>query len=256
MRNSMNWLLAAALCLVPAVSRADDAAAYQKAVSSVVSVFILQANGEGATGTGVLTEAGIITANHVIKPARSVFVIFPSRDSTGAVMGDPTQYHDASQLKLCVVAGTSAERDLALLRLVEPQKGQAIPLASASASPGDQVFTIGAPVGPAMWHFGSGTVRQAYSGSFRTTAGGEVRGRLVQTSVPARLGDSGSPVLSKQGELVGIISAMDTPTGNQISTAIDVSEVRSFLVETLKAEMQELRKKLKSAPRQDNRKEK
>lgn len=238
--------LLVALCVTTAPARAEDrAAAYQKAVGGVVCVLSLGPNGECSTGTGVVTAVGIVTAKHVIQPGNQVAVLRPARDKTGAIIGNLSHYAaDARHIKLCAVVGASAERDLALLRLAEPEKCDVIPLAATGASPGDHVFTIGASAGSAMWHYVSGSARQVYQGGFTTEGGAEVRGKIIELTAPLNPGDSGGPILNKEGKLVGINLAT-VPTRNQVHMGIDVSEVRAFLIERLEAESRELREALK-----------
>jgi S1-C subfamily serine protease len=229
------------LLCIQAVAHADDAAAFRKASSSVVCVFGKKSDGAFFSGTGMVTVDGIVTANHVIQSAAAVAVIFPARDSNGAVIGDLAHYGDFTHIKMCRVIASDPLHDLALLKMLTPEKVEAIALAATSASPGEQVFTIGASAGQAMWHFSSGHVRQVFTGTYSIKEVGEVRSRIIQTSLTVNHGDSGSPIIDKSGNVVGIISATDT-TRNQVHMGIDVSEVRAFLFDVRVAAMREVLK--------------
>jgi S1-C subfamily serine protease len=246
MRKPLRWL-AVALCLMPAMAQAGDgAAACGKAVSSVVSVMTLREDHQVSLGTGFVVDSGIITANHVIQGAKAVVVIFPERDGKG-VIGDEAHYMKSGKIRLCRVAGTSQKRDIALLSPICPHGADPIPL-SASAGPGDQVFAISACFGPSMWHPSRGLVLRVHDDGYRRTGGADVRARVIVTTIHAQPGDSGSPVMDKEGKLVGIILAGDTLTGNRISHGVDVSEIRAFL-----SEMREQARR-KQPRTQDNRK--
>ena len=223
----MRCFIAVALCVIPAVSRADDA--YEKAVPSVVSVFCTTTDGGSSMGTGVVTADGIITATHVIKSAKVVLVFFPMRDDTGAVIGEAWKYDVPKHAKQCTVVGTDSQRGLALLRLKEPKKCQPVELASVVASPGDPVFTIAAACGKSMWHPMAGHVRDAWSRDSLPPNVDGFKGGMVQASIRIRPDDGGVPIFDRAGKLVGInLIAMKK---DQEQSAIDASEVRAFLAE-------------------------
>jgi S1-C subfamily serine protease len=241
-------LLASALLLLPALAHADDEAAYQKCVGSVVSVVSLDADDNALLGTGVVIDGGIVTAHHVIESAKFVFVMFPDRDNTGSVIGTESYYLNSTHIKLCVVVGTRSDHDLALLRLVEPQKADVIPMSLTSAAPGEQVFLIGASAGQRMWHNVPGSIRKSHRGYYRRNGGVVVGGRLIEISIAAKRGDSGGPILDKKGNLVGIMLAGGTASNDWLCTGIDVTEVRAFVAEVLVAEIQERIRRIKSDP--------
>lgn len=241
----MRVLLAAAFCLLPLLVRADDAAAYQKCAAVVVGVIGTAPDGTGSRGTGVVVAPTlIVTANHVIEAAAAVEVIFPERDGTGVIIGNPAYY--AGRGKRCRVVGADRSRDLAMLQVLvatdaDLQKAKSEPYVALSmgAKPGEQVFTIGAGSG-AFWHYASGNVRQVYRAEYET-AGGKVQGQFVEMTIPVNPGNSGGPILDKDGHLVGIILAT-VPGKNQIHLGMNGSEVVSFITDTLEAELRRLNK--------------
>jgi S1-C subfamily serine protease len=236
----MKLLLVSALLFIPTLSRADDGAVYRKCVGSVVGIISTSAKGETWRGTGVVVSTSegvyenramrasiVVTAAHCITNAESVEVILPIRDNKGDVIGDRAAY--LGRGRRCVVMKTNHDRDLALLGLVHEESVEAIGL-SLGARAGEQVFTIGAGSG-IFWHFASGNVRQVYQGSFRTKEA-KVSGKIVEMTVPINPGDSGGPVISLAGKLVGINLATEKAS-NQIHQAIDGSEVVAFLSEPI-----------------------
>jgi serine protease Do len=216
----------AVLLIIPTIAQADEA--YDRAVGSVVSVMAIKPGGKMCLGTGVVMAGGIVTANHVIEGAEDIAVIFPVRDGT-RVIGDPLFYKGEKHIKLCKVIATDSKRDLALIRMENPAKAQPIGIGE-SPSPGDPVFIIGAAAsGPGMWHHSPGNVRQVYEGSYPMDEGKKASGRIIETNILANHGDSGSPILNKDGELVGIMLGGDAPTNNRITRGMDVSEVIMFM---------------------------
>lgn len=234
-RDKAMRVLLVAVSLLPGLARADDAALYSRCVDGIVAVICTAPDGKVYCGTGVvvLADGGILTAWHVIAKAKTIEIIFPVRDHTGTVTGDAS--YNAGRRKLCRIASVSRDRDLALLRPAEqPEQVHVIDLASASGSPGEQVFSIGAGSEPARWHYICGAVRQIYEGGFTANDGMQVKARIIETNIPINAGDSGSPIL-RNGRLVGMNLATD-PASNQVHLGVDVSEIRTFLLESMLAE--------------------
>ncbi len=154
------------------------------------------------TGTGFLwDERGHIVTNfHVIEQqAResSYFVRF---------VGDETEYE-------AEVIGSAPHRDLAVLRLVEPRKIAARPIAigsSADLQVGQAVFAIGNPFGldqTLTTGIISGLGREIRSVSEHKIAG------VIQTDAAINPGNSGGPLLDSRGRLIGVNTAIVSPSG-------------------------------------------
>ena len=225
----MRYVLAMALILLPAVSRADDTEAYQKAAESVVSVVAFEESGT-STGTGVVVVGDtILTARHVIANARTIGAIFPRRDEKGQIISNPGVYKTAVP---CTVIATSVRRDLAVLALRQPVKPKAIKL-TLSVTPGSHVFIIGAGADWGMWNYASGDVRQVYTLDHPASGQGiKIRGKIVETSVPANPGNSGGPILNARGELVGLMMLrMDGK--DSVCMGIATSEIMDFMSEAV-----------------------
>jgi hypothetical protein len=194
------------------------------------------------SGTGwLVTPREVITNYHVAGKHSSVDVQFPEF-SGGRVIPEIKHYRDDAPHYRGKVVKKDPERDLALIELqsvppgTEPGK-----LASKSLSPGDRIHTIGNPgASGAHWVYTEGTVRtepyrhriQLFN-SFRKATGQVVTARVFDAQFPINPGDSGGPVVNDQGELVGVnCCAKDA---RQMSTCIDISEVRAFLGERVEA---------------------
>jgi serine protease Do len=241
MKNTMRWLVVAAFLVMPVLSHADDgAAAYKKAAGAVVAIMCETSDGKTYCGTGVVMAKGeevidgrvmkgslIVTAEHVIRDAATIVVLFPARDSTGAIIGNLAYYRGRGSIGR--VVKTSRERDIALLDVIHTDNVDTIDM-SANVSTGEQVCTIGAGSG-VLWHCASGNVRQVYEGTCKTEFS-EVKARLIDMTIPINPGDSGGPVLNQAGEMVGINLATVTAS-NQVHKALHISEIVAFLEEVL-----------------------
>jgi hypothetical protein len=134
------------------------------------------------------------------------------------------------------VVARDSKRDLALLELERvPDRVQPLPLAPASAQPGQNVHTIGNPGSSgALWIYTFGTVRQVYRKKFLTSAPGEspfeVEAYVLETQCPTNPGDSGGPIVNDQGQLVGITQGADTEA-RLVSFGIDIAEIKALIKE-------------------------
>lgn len=135
-----------------------------------------------ASGSGVVIsqDGHIITNNHVIESAQSVYVIY----------NDGTR-HDAS------VVGADPVTDIAVLK-VDGQVPAVAPFGDSSALQlGEWVIAIGSPLGN---YRGSVTVG-VVSGLNRKVA---LQEQLVQTDAAINHGNSGGPLINLAGQIIGI----------------------------------------------------
>jgi len=142
-----------------------------------------------------------------------------------------------------LVLGSDADRDLAVIAVAEPP-ARVRPIAAGTVKnvrPGDDVVVIGHPLG-LLWSVTSGIVsgiRENYPvGSGQASA---PRVTVVQTQAPVHPGNSGGPLLTDRGELLGIIVGSHllparTNAGVEaqaaapgLNFAIAVDEVRDFV---------------------------
>ncbi|MFP4550885.1 MAG: S1C family serine protease [Spirochaetales bacterium] len=175
--------------------------AYRQIAGSVVRVQRLGAEQsieiEQGVGTGVVIDAGgtILTNFHVIAGAERVGIVFADGFETEAS-----------------VTGAQPEDDLAVLQPeVVPEGLPAATLASsADLVPGDQVIAVGHPfgIGPSV---SSGIVSGLNRSYF--AVGGQTRlDNLIQFDAAANPGNSGGPLVNRDGEVVGIVTAILNPT--------------------------------------------
>lgn len=233
-RPLVRRLAAAAACCV-ALTGANalaDADNYRKALDS--TTWVLSKNSDGtSSGTGVLVDAEkrlIVTNAHVVGDSRSAVIFFRDLKNDRPVV--EKQHYLDNVKKLGVrgrVVAVDRKRDLALVELEKlPAHAKPIELADQSTSPGVSIDSVGNPgASDALWVYTSGKVRAVYKKRFRTGAG-EHEFTVVETQSPLNSGDSGGPVVSPEGKLVGVVQAI-SKKGSLISYCVDISEVKDFL---------------------------
>jgi S1-C subfamily serine protease len=173
--------------------------------------------GRTGVGTGfVLDSFGhVVTAHHVIQ----------GRDQIRATLANGEDY-------AAKVVGTSAEYDVALLRIDAPS-AQLAPLKlgdSTTVQVGQKVLAIGNGYG--LHNSLSVGVISALG---RTLRGGapELQAAFIQTDAAINPGNSGGPLLNSDGEVIGINDAMN-PDAQSIGFAIPIHLVRSVLPDLLR----------------------
>jgi len=152
---------------------------------------------EHGVGTGVvIVDKGIILTNlHVVQQAQSVKVRFADGlESTASV------------------TGVQAENDLAVLQAHKiPDDLHAATLRSTqNLQPGETVVAIGFPfgIGPSV----SAGVVSGLGRRFVSPDSGEKLTNLIQFDAAANPGNSGGPLITLDGEVVGIVTAILNPT--------------------------------------------
>ncbi|MGV3571781.1 MAG: S1C family serine protease [Ramlibacter sp.] len=152
---------------------------------------------ENGVGTGVvIIDKGVILTNlHVVSGADRVKVIF----------------HDGLEAT-ATVTGVQAENDLAVLQASKiPDDMIAATMRSTSdLAPGDKVLAVGFPfgIGPSA----SGGVVSGLGRVFRSPEGKQEMKNLIQFDAAANPGNSGGPLVTMDGEVVGIVTAILNPT--------------------------------------------
>ncbi|MFG2135268.1 S1C family serine protease [Streptomyces sp. NPDC048650] len=231
-----------------------------KAVSpAIVEIKARTGSGE-STGSGVVITGGgeIVTNNHVVAGARTVAVTFS----------------DGSR-KTAKVMGTDPDKDLALIK-VQGAKGltHATLGDSDKIAVGDGVVAIGSPEGltgsvtsgivsalnrdvtvpkdegqgqgPGQgqqdpgarggWPFEFGG--NQYNGD---TGSSKTSYKAIQTDASLNPGNSGGALINMQGQIVGINSAMYSPSSATSSTAGSVGLGFAIPINTVKADLDSLR---------------
>ena len=156
-------------------------------------------------GSGVvIVESGLILTNlHVVEGATSIKVVF----ADGLVS-------EAD------VVQTQPDQDLAMIKArTLPDDLQAATLKStADLRPGDIVIAAGFPfgIGPSVT---SGVV-SGLKREFRTPQGQQLLTNLIQFDAAVNPGSSGGPLITPEGEVVGIVTAVLNPTEQRVFVGI------------------------------------
>ena len=213
---------------------------FARASPSVVHVFaqgaaqgraLMGVDGEGEeqgggsqTGTGFVWDGAghIVTNNHVVAAAAQGGGSIAVRLSSGAV-------------STATLVGAAPSYDLAVIRLgrsaVVPP-----PLAvgtSADLKVGQSTFAIGNPFG--LDHTLTTGVISALQRRLPTGAGRELSG-VIQTDAAINPGNSGGPLLDSAGRLIGVNTAIYSPSGTSagIGFAIPVDVVNRVVSELIR----------------------
>ena len=183
--------------------------AYETILPSVVRVsgFVTDPTTKEETphgvGTGVvIVDNGTILTNlHVVTGADRIMVTFFDGLESSAT-----------------VAGTRPEHDLAVIRAQKiPDDMLAATMASTEKlAPGDPVFAVGFPfgIGPSL----TAGVVSGLKRNFMSPEGKRLLTNLIQFDAAANPGNSGGPLVTAEGEVVGIVTAILNP-----------SEARTFI---------------------------
>ncbi|MDO3442374.1 Do family serine endopeptidase [Agrobacterium sp. V1] len=165
-------------------------------------------------GSGfVIDPAGyVVTNNHVIEGADAIEVIFPN----------------GSKLKATLV-GTDTKTDLSVLKVEPKTPLKAVKFGdSRSMRIGDWVMAIGNPFGLG----GSLTVGVISARGRNINAG--PYDNFIQTDAAINKGNSGGPLFNMRGEVIGINTAIISPSGGSIGIGFAVpTELAQNIVQQL-----------------------
>jgi S1-C subfamily serine protease len=166
-----------------------------------------QKDGESDDGSGsgvVLDQSGsILTSLHVVQGADEIEVIFADGTHSKAVL-----------------AGTLGDKDIAVLKTLSPP---ALLLPATLGSPamlnvGDEAIVVGNPFG--LRHTVTSGVISGLNRSFKLPNTEEPVPGLIQFDAAVNPGNSGGPLLNRDGEVVGIVTALANPTDQSVFIGI------------------------------------
>ncbi len=201
----------------------SDAEVYAAGVNSVVSInvtgtsgtnFFGQAVQTASAGSGfILTKDGYIVTNyHVVKDGETVKVTLYSGDE-----------YEAKYV------GGDEDYDIAVIK-VEATDLQPVTLGNSdSLNVGDHVLAIGNPLGELTFSMSGGMV----SCVNRAINVDGTPFNMIQTDASINPGNSGGPLFNQYGEVVGIVSAKYSSTGNEsvegLGFAIPINDVFAMI---------------------------
>ena len=147
------------------------------------------------TGVVIVDNGTILTNLHVVAGARRIRVAFVDGSESDAI-----------------VMGTQPENDLAVLRArtIPDDLRAATMRSTGDLKPGDEVVAVGFPfgIGPSV----SAGVVSGLKREFRSPEGQQMLANLVQFDAAANPGNSGGPLVTMDGEVVGIVTAILNPS--------------------------------------------
>lgn len=164
-------------------------------------------NGEAESGLGsgvVIDDSGdILTALHVVANATSIQLTF----------ADGTQ-------STAQVATTQPQNDIAVLRADQPP-AQIVPATLGNLGAmqvGDEAYVVGSPFG--LYDSMTAGVISGFNRSFRPPNGGQELKGLIQIDAAVNPGNSGGPLLNRDGQVIGIVEGIVNPSGQDVFIGI------------------------------------
>jgi putative serine protease PepD len=159
--------------------------------------------GLSSLGSGVIVnkQGEIMTANHVVDGATSVEVMFA----------------DGTRAAARVVSSTPG-KDIAVLQPDQLPSVVVPAVLGGGVQVGDDAYSLGNPLGLAD-SMTAGVVSGLDRSIGREDGSGELDG-LIQFDAAVNPGSSGGPLLNRQGQVVGIVTALANPTGQRFFVGI------------------------------------
>jgi serine protease Do len=170
----------------------------------------------GAMGSGFIISADgyVVTNNHVVDKAKSVQVTL-----------DDNRTLDAK------VIGKDPKTDLALLKITEGGTFPYVSLSKSAPRVGDWVVAIGNPFGL------GGTVTAGIVSARGRDIGAGPYDDFLQIDAPINKGNSGGPTFNVGGEVVGVNTAIASPSGGSVGLAFAIpAETVQAVVDQLRAD--------------------
>ena len=168
--------------------------------------------GSGFVIDGV--EGLVVTNNHVIEGADEIVINFA----------------DGSKLKVDKILGKDSKADIALLKVTPKAPLKSVPFGSSNdMKVGDWVMAIGNPFGL------GGTVTVGIISAKQRDINAGPYDDFIQTDAAINRGNSGGPLFNMNGEVIGVNTAIISPTGGSIGIGFAVpSDTVQSIVQQLK----------------------
>jgi len=160
---------------------------------------------ENHLGSGVVISAdgSILTSLHVVEDAQEIRLTFA----------------DGSQTEGQIIA-SQEENDIAVLlpSTMPPLVVPAVLGNPGAMRVGDEAFAVGNPFG--LYSSISAGVISGFDRSFRPPDSGKQLQNLIQIDAAVNPGNSGGPLLNRQGQVVGIVVGIVNPTEQEVFIGI------------------------------------
>jgi serine protease Do len=175
----------------------------------------------GSLGSGFIISADgyIVTNNHLVQGEGGTSTV----DTVTVIMTDRKEYSAR-------IVGRDQSSDLALLKIQRTH----LPFVqwgdSTRARVGDWVIAIGNPYG-----LGGTVTAGIISAIHRGITGSGAYDRFIQTDASINMGNSGGPMFDLNGNVIGINSALISPTGGNVGIGLAIpAELAQPVIETLR----------------------
>jgi serine protease Do len=168
-----------------------------------------------ARGSGFIISADgtIVTNNHVVKGARTLSVTLDD----GTVLS-------------AKVIGTDPRTDIAVLKVDAPRPLPFIQLGnSRDVKPGEWVVAMGNPFGL------SSTVTAGIVSAVSRDIGAGPYDQFIQVDAPINQGNSGGPLFTQDGKVIGMNTAILSPTGGSVGIGFAIP---SDMIRTVSAQLE------------------
>ena len=167
-----------------------------------------------ARGSGFVIRADglIVTNNHVVKDSKSVSVTLD----------------DGTELRARVL-GTDPRTDIAVLKVEAEKPLPFIQLGnSRDVRPGEWVVAMGNPFGL------GGTVTAGIVSAVSRDIGSGPYDQFIQIDAPINQGNSGGPLFTQDGKVIGMNTAIFSPTGGSVGIGFAIP---SDMIRTVSAQL-------------------
>jgi len=175
----------------------------------------------GSLGSGFLVspDGYVVTNNHLIQGVNGTGTV----DSVTVILQDRKEYPAR-------IIGRDSASDLALLKI----EGSNFPYVnwgdSTKARVGDWIVAIGNPYG-----LGGTVTAGIISALHRGITGAGAYDRYIQTDASINMGNSGGPMFDMAGNVIGINSALISPTGASVGIGLAIpAEAAKPVIEALR----------------------
>ena len=162
-----------------------------------------QPNGHIMTAQGsgffITADGYAVTNNHVVDKAKAV-----------EITTDDGKTYDAK------VVGTDSRTDLALIKVDGRSDFPYVKLAETSPRIGDWVVAVGNPFGL------GGTVTAGIVSARGRDIGSGPYDDFIQIDAPVNKGNSGGPTFDMEGNVIGVNTAIFSPSGGSVGIAFDI----------------------------------
>ena len=175
-----------------------------------------RAAGRGMTGEGsgffISADGYAVTNNHVVEGAKTVQVTT-----------------DEGAVYKAKVVGTDAKTDLALIKVESDKSFPFVKFADREPRIGDWVVAVGNPFGL------GGTVTAGIVSARGRDIGAGPYNDYIQIDAPINKGNSGGPTFNMEGNVIGVNTAIFSPSGGSVGIGFDIpAEAAKMVVAQLK----------------------